>query len=156
MTATPNISTLSLHDALPILGDKSEEIWCAGMLALVARDQSDYARARSFHEQALSMAREAGYELDVAGALDGMGYTAYLDGDLETGQSLLEESLQILRKGRRSPGPARTRERRPTILPTHGSPSAIWAHSPGPARTGERWPTLAGTTPRLAPTWRRA
>src|SRR5437879_9232523 len=75
MTATPNISTLSLHDALPILGDKSEEIWCAGMLALVARDQSDYARARSFHEQALSMAREAGYELDVAGALDGMGYT---------------------------------------------------------------------------------
>jgi tetratricopeptide (TPR) repeat protein len=88
--------SLAIHEEL---GGKWGELHCCRSLADVARDQGDYARARPFDERQMALARELESEHEIARALDGMGYTAYLEGDLGTAQALLEESLQLLRKG---------------------------------------------------------
>jgi predicted ATPase/DNA-binding SARP family transcriptional activator len=81
------------------LGDTSEEAECCNVLANLARDQGDYLQARCFHKQMLALARKTGDERNRARGLYGMGYTAYLEGNIEAAHSLLEEGLQILRKG---------------------------------------------------------
>jgi tetratricopeptide (TPR) repeat protein len=90
--------SLGIYQGLP---EKYLELWwCSRTLAHVARDQGDYARARSLHEQHLALARGAGSEREIATALYGLGHTAYLEGDLETARPLLEESLRILQAKR--------------------------------------------------------
>ncbi len=79
------------------LGKREGELWCCGLLALVARDRGDYERVRAYFDQTTIIARERGEAGDIAFALYGKGYTAYLEGDLVTAQTLLEQGLQMAR-----------------------------------------------------------
>src|SRR5262249_25530431 len=85
---------LTIHQEL---GDMAAAMESCGELAVVAREQGDYPRARFFYERFLITARGLGDERGSAIPLYGLGYTAYLEGDLATAQSLLEEALAILR-----------------------------------------------------------
>jgi tetratricopeptide (TPR) repeat protein len=90
-----------LQESLAIyqgLGHKAQVQRCCFDLALLAREQGDYAGARSYDEQCLAMAREAGDERGIAFALIGMGSSAYLGGDLGATNSLVEEALRIVRQ----------------------------------------------------------
>lgn len=66
-------------------------------LALAARRQGDYGRARELHREALSYYREAGFAAEVAHSLASLGYVEELRGDLAAAQARHRESLRLAR-----------------------------------------------------------
>ena len=66
----------------------------------LAEAQGDYVRARSAHEESLSIYRRLGYQKGVAGSLANLGRVALYQGDQEWASELLEESLAVLRESR--------------------------------------------------------
>ena len=67
-------------------------------LGTIIHEISDYARARPFLEESLSIWRDLGDKPGTAAALNNLGWLAYQLGDLETARSLSEEALRLNRE----------------------------------------------------------
>jgi predicted ATPase/DNA-binding SARP family transcriptional activator/uncharacterized protein HemY len=67
-------------------------------LGTLTYSQGDYAAARTWHEESLSIRRELGDRQGIAASLNNLGNVAYDQGDYDGAQSLHEESLSIRRE----------------------------------------------------------
>jgi tetratricopeptide (TPR) repeat protein len=67
-------------------------------LGVVAREQGDYAAARSLLEESLALSREIGDKQGIAMSLDNLGIVAQGQGDYAATRSLHEESLALRRE----------------------------------------------------------
>jgi non-specific serine/threonine protein kinase len=79
-----------------------------GTAATLARATSDFAKARTLYEEALSLWRELGARRGVAGALGNLGMVSYDQGDFAAAMARHEESLAIWRELDDRQGIART------------------------------------------------
>jgi non-specific serine/threonine protein kinase len=79
------------------LDDRVGASSCLNTLAIVARDQSDYAASRSYISESLAIKRETGDRLGVATSLVNLANIHIDFGEYETARPLLEESLSIHR-----------------------------------------------------------
>jgi tetratricopeptide (TPR) repeat protein len=64
----------------------------------VAWAQGDYAAARAYHEESLSLRRELGDRLGVAYSLSSLGLVRALQGDIAAARSCHQESLSLRRE----------------------------------------------------------
>jgi non-specific serine/threonine protein kinase len=79
-----------------------------GTAATMARATSDFAKARTLYEEALSLWRELGDRRGVAGALGNLGMVSYDQGDFAGANARHEESLALWRELGDQRGIART------------------------------------------------
>lgn len=64
----------------------------------IAFGQADFAEAQALLERALTIRREVGDPVPIAGTINNLGNIAWAQGDLETARTRLEESLAISRE----------------------------------------------------------
>jgi predicted ATPase len=86
---------LALSGASGRMAARAKALNGAGNLAW---SQSDYAAARSLHEEGLTIRRELGDKRDIALSLNSLGIVARRQGDYAAARSLLEKSLAIERE----------------------------------------------------------
>lgn len=85
------------HRASEIVRENRDPAQIAN-LALVIVDQGHYDEARKLLEEMLALYRISGDRGTVAAALNFVGWTAYLEGDLAGARPVLEESVSIIRE----------------------------------------------------------
>jgi hypothetical protein len=81
--------------ALRRIGDDRHLVWLYSNAAYNALMEGDPGRARPFLAQALPLARELGYPLDLALACGNAGLEALFTGDLDRAQAAFAEQLRI-------------------------------------------------------------
>ena len=65
---------------------------------VLARMQGDYAAARAFHEESLTLCRESGNKRGIANSLSNLGGVGQNQGDYAAARTLIEESVTLFRE----------------------------------------------------------
>lgn len=78
--------------------DVADRISALNGAGILARDQSDYAAARRYHQQALELAEAAHNQSAVASSLGGLGIVAQAQGDYVMADALYHEALTMRRE----------------------------------------------------------
>ncbi len=68
------------------------------MLGIITWSKADYAAARAFHEEGLSLFREMGDKWGISSSLNNLGLVFLDQGDVATARALSEESLGLFRE----------------------------------------------------------
>jgi predicted ATPase len=86
---------MEMQEHLGLLGEKHVRSFCIANLGLLAMEVSDLNRARAYLDQALILAREAGFKYDIAFRLVELSNLSYLQGNPEEFRRNFKEALSL-------------------------------------------------------------
>jgi predicted ATPase len=105
----------------------SERAGAMGPAGVMAWQQGDYATARRFHEEALSILRAQDDRFGIARSLINLGTVDFDQGDYEAAKARFEEGLAIRRDGGSERGVAAVLHNLGAVAKARGDPEHAWA-----------------------------